>query len=123
MSEFSKLVEVIQSPLRSFQLTPKCTKCKEDKDSSQFSLNGSTGRLRSWCKSCIVKKSQEYYLTHKRKKYSRKLRRSERDLRAYVMVRMDDNMKSELALTAKRKGVTMSKLVRDYIEWGMENDE
>ena len=108
---------------RTFQLTPKCSKCGQDKPASEFGFRVSRGTLRSWCKACIVKKSQEYYTTHKRKKYSRKLKRRERDLREYVMVRMDDNMKSELALTAKKKGVTMSKLVRDYIEWGMENDE
>ena len=48
--------------------------------------------------------------------------RPSHEMKEYVMVRMDSDMKLELALTAKRKGVTMSKLVRDYIEWGMEND-
>lgn len=49
--------------------------------------------------------------------------RPSQELTEYVMVRMDKDMKTILADKAKKKGTTMSKLARDYFEWGMENDE
>lgn len=41
---------------------------------------------------------------------------------AYVMIRIDKSQKSELKEMANKKNTTMSALIRDYIEWGMEND-
>ena len=127
MSEFSKLVEEMvqlgrRNNMRSFQLTPKCTKCGQIKNRTEFSYKSSSRRLRSWCKACNVKKSQEYYLTHKRKRKSNTERIvKEFDTRLSVAISKEDS-----ALVKKRaikKGVSASELVRTYIEWGMENDE
>lgn len=44
-------------------------------------------------------------------------------LSEHQMIRMDLEMKNAVIKAATKKGVKVGSLIRDYIEWGLENDE
>lgn len=39
-----------------------------------------------------------------------------------IWFRADPDMRSRIKAQAKASGVTMSELIRTYVEWGLEND-
>jgi hypothetical protein len=125
MSEFSKLVEAVisnhNSIPRSFRLNPICTKCGQAKDRTEFSFRNDRKQLRSWCKVCSSNNTKEYYLTHERKRNPPNP--VVKEFEARISVAISREGRALVKAAAKRDGVSASEKVRQYIEWGLENEE
>lgn len=82
----------------------KCSKCKLEKDFSQFYLNKKNNKFRPWCKTCWLSKNKEYVNSNKNKildyqKEYHKINRSKLRVKqtAYVRNRLNTDIKFKLA--------------------------
>lgn len=92
--------------------------------------------LNDYMNGVLINKIANKYDIHPRsisrlvRRYGLKLRRPENNigrpsngLKHTVTARLDESMKNELVIYAAKKKQPLANCLRDFIEWGLENDE